>query len=105
MTRFYRTSNGHRKKVLPDMRCAETGFDCRVPDCPKVEIENFNRKRMKPHETVSKAWHGNEHDLRSISVPKVAAAGPRQRDGLRGSGRGRSHRAVARQSHIVVPLA
>src|SRR5438046_8635682 len=45
------------------------------------------------------------HDLCGISVPKAAAAGPRQRDGVRGGGRGRPHRAAARQSHLVVPLA
>src|SRR6266446_4119610 len=47
----------------------------------------------------------DEHDLRGISVPKTAAAGPRPRDGVRGGGTGRPHRAVARQSHLVVPLA
>ena len=34
----------------------------------------------------------SEHDLCGISVPKAAATGPRQRDGIRGSGRGRPHR-------------
>src|SRR6476646_7213729 len=47
----------------------------------------------------------DEQDLRGISVPKAAAAGPRPRDGIRGGGSGRSHRAAARQSHLVVPLA
>src|SRR5262249_18186875 len=47
----------------------------------------------------------SEHDLCSISVPKKAAAGPWPRDGIRGGGRGRPHRAAARQSHLVVPLA
>src|SRR4029453_2646876 len=31
----------------------------------------------------------SQHDLCGISVPKAAAAGPRQRDGVRGGGRGR----------------
>src|SRR5262249_26210221 len=47
----------------------------------------------------------DEHDLRGISVPKTAAAGPRPRDGVRRGGTGRPHRAVARQSHLIVPLA
>src|SRR5215468_2760382 len=47
----------------------------------------------------------SQHDLCGISVQKAAAAGPRQGDGVRGGGRGRSHRAAARQSHLVVPLA
>src|SRR5215813_15041436 len=45
-----------------------------------------------------------EDDLCRISVPKASAAGPRQRDGVRGGGRGRPHRAAARQPHFVVPL-
>src|SRR5215470_9296305 len=44
-------------------------------------------------------------DLCDISVPKEAAAGPRQRDGVRGGGRGRPHRAAARQSYVVVSMA
>src|SRR6516225_8664090 len=76
-----------------------------VRDYPTAEIETVNRKRIKPHETLSKAWHGNEHDLCSISIPKTAAAGPRPRDGVRGGGTGRPHRAVARQSHLILPLA
>src|SRR5215469_14575106 len=47
----------------------------------------------------------NEHDLCGISVPKAAAAGPWQRDGVRGDGGGRPYRAAARQSHLVVSLA
>src|SRR5215510_733208 len=47
----------------------------------------------------------SEQDLCGISVPKAAAAGPRPRDGVRRGGRGRPHRAAARQSHLVVPLA
>src|SRR5262249_26100516 len=47
----------------------------------------------------------SEHDLCSISVPKKVAAGLWPRDGIRGGGRGRPHRAAARQSHLVVPLA
>src|SRR5580704_11857849 len=46
-----------------------------------------------------------QHDLCGIPVPKAAAAGPRPRDGVRGGGDGRPHRAAARQSHLVVPLA
>ena len=42
----------------------------------------------------------DEHDLRGISVPKTTAAGTWPRDGVRGGGTGRPHRAVARQSHI-----
>src|SRR5262249_48049459 len=72
---------------------------------PTAEIEIFNRKRMKPNETLSKSWRGNEHDLCGISVPKAAAAGPRQGDGVRGGGRRRPHRVAAWQSHFVVPLA
>src|SRR5262245_47037 len=53
----------------------------------------------------SRLCSGSEHDLCDISIPKAAAAGPRQRDGVRGGGRGRPHRAAARQSHLVVPLA
>src|SRR6516164_1676271 len=44
----------------------------------------------------SEADRRSEHDLCGISVPKAAAAGPRQRDGIRGGGRGRPHRATAR---------
>ncbi|MFD0507678.1 haloalkane dehalogenase [Streptomyces chiangmaiensis] len=40
-----------------------------------------------------------------MSISKAAAEGPRPRDGVRGGGRGRPHRAAARQSHLVVPLA
>jgi len=47
----------------------------------------------------------SEHDLCGISIPKAAAAGPRPPDGLRGGGRGRPHRASARESHLIVPLA
>src|SRR5215831_9297135 len=82
-----------------------SGVRLRVRDHPTAEIETFNRKRMKPHETLSKAWHGNEHYLCSNSIPKAAAAGPRQGDGLRGGRRGRPHRAAPWQSHLVVSLA
>src|SRR6516162_3325881 len=47
----------------------------------------------------------NEHDLCDISLPKATAAGPRQRDGVRGGRGGRLYRAAARQSHLVVSLA
>src|SRR5258708_24530222 len=47
----------------------------------------------------------SQHDLCGISVPKAAAAGPGPGDGVRGGGRGRPHRAAARQSYLVVPLA
>src|SRR5215510_1282149 len=57
------------------------------------------------HETLSKAWHGSEYDLCSISIPKAAAAGPWPRNGVRGGGRRRPHRAASRQSDLVVPLA
>src|SRR5438034_5900186 len=50
-------------------------------------------------------YRRSEHDLCGISISKAAAASPRQRDGLRGCGTGRSHCAVARQSHVVVPVA
>src|SRR5262249_43643503 len=46
-----------------------------------------------------------EQDLCGISVPKAAAAGSRPRDGVRRGGKGRPHRAAARQSPLVVPLA
>src|SRR6516165_4758225 len=42
---------------------------------------------------------GSEQDLCGISVQKAAAAGPWPRDGVRGGGKGRPHRAAARQSH------
>src|SRR5262245_28198367 len=62
-------------------------------------------KTDQAHENLSKAWHGSEPDLCCFSVPKKAAAGPRQGDGVRGGGKGRPDRAAARQSHLVVPLA
>jgi hypothetical protein len=47
----------------------------------------------------------DEHDLCDFSLSKTAAASPRPRNGVRGGGRGRPDRTVARQSHLVVPLA
>src|SRR5678816_4290806 len=54
---------------------------------------------------MSKERRKSQHDLCGISLPKAAAADPWQRDGVRGGGRGRPHRAAARQSHLVVPVA
>ena len=45
-----------------------------------------------------------EHDPRSISVPKAAAAGPWPCNGVRGGRRGRLYRADARQRHLVVSV-
>src|SRR6202020_1470934 len=47
----------------------------------------------------------SEHDLCGISVSKAAPPDPRPRDGVCGGGTGRPHRAVARESHLVLPLA
>src|SRR5215475_8560870 len=40
----------------------------RIRDHATAEIETINRYRMKPHETLSKAWHGNEHDLIAVGT-------------------------------------
>src|SRR5215831_11325250 len=42
----------------------------------------------------------SRRDLCGISVSKASAAGPRQRDGVRGGGRGRPNSAAAWQSHL-----
>src|SRR5262245_9086008 len=46
-----------------------------------------------------------QYDLCGISVPKEAAAGPWQRDGVRGGGSRRTHRDAARQYYLVISLA
>src|SRR5215469_2938172 len=72
--------------------------------CWKNILNRLPQEKAK-HDPCDISIRKDEHDLCDISVPKTAAESPRPRDGLRGGGTGRPHRAVARQSHLLVPLA